>query len=262
MAEKGTDGEGARTVGRVLKLLELIADKRKPIRLVDIATALEMPASSAHVLAKQLVKFDYIRSDEDRRYAPSTGLVVLASKVMGGTKLISIARPFIERLSEQTGESIYLGMRTDQGIVYVDAIEGTSGLVSRTPLGSLRSAHASSAGRVFLAHGVNDADLSKFLGKAPLHAFTSNTPTDRTELRRLIDDIRKVGYAVNEQALTDKVCGVSAPIFDATAKLAGTITLSAPDTRFEPKKDLLITQVTACAEEISRANGLSDSAKR
>ena len=251
MAEQKSQTEGARTVGRVLKLLELVADKRRPIRLVDIAAALNMPASSAHVLAKQLVKYNYIQSDEDRRYRQSTALVALARKVMGGTQLITIARPHIRRLSDETGESIYLGMRTNEGIMYVDAIEGTSGLVSRTPLGSLRPAHASSAGRVFLAYEIAESDLSKFLGKGPLHAYTPNTPTDRAELKRLLERIREDGFSVNEQALTEKVCGVSAPIFDAEARLAGTITLSAPDTRFDLKKNEYISQVVLCAHRIS-----------
>jgi len=255
MVKQKVQTEGARTVGRVLKLLELVADKRKPIRLVDISAALDMPASSAHVLAKQLVKYNYIQSDEDRRYSQSTALVALARKVMDGTKLITIARPYIGLLSEETGESIYLGMRTNEGIVYVDAVEGTSGLVSRTPLGSLRPAHASSAGRVFLAYEVAESDLSKFLGKGPLHAYTPKTPTDRAELKSLLKKIRVDGFSVNEQVLTDKVCGVSAPIFDAESKLVGTITLSAPDTRFDVKKDEYISKVVLYARKISLACG-------
>lgn len=255
MAGAKTETEGTRTVGRVLRLLELIAGKQKPIRLVDISGMLGMPASSAHVLAKQLVKYNYIRADEDRRYSQSTALVALASKVMGNTPLISIARPYIEQLNQATRESIYLGLRTDEGIVYVDAVEGTSGLVSRTPLGSLRPAHASSAGRLFLAYAVPEAKLSGFLGKAPLQAYTPRTPTNRGELKQLLKNIRVDGFAVNEQALTDKVCGVSAPIFDASSKLVGTITLSAPDARFNVKKAQLISQVVGCAQSISLACG-------
>jgi DNA-binding IclR family transcriptional regulator len=252
---------GARTVGRVLKLLELVAEQRKPIRLVDISSALDMPASSAHVLAKQLVKYDYIRSDEDKRYVQSTGLVALASRVMGNTQLVTVARPFIEALSHDTGESIYLGLRTALGIVYVDSIEGNAGLVARTPLGSLRSAHASSAGRVFLAFAVPEDKISSFLGKGPLHAYTDQTPTDRSELKRLVEQIRRDGYAVNEQALTEKVCGVSAPLFGASGRFLGTITLSAPDTRFQQKKDQFIAKAVECARSISLASGQIEKAK-
>ena len=255
MPRQSSGGEGARTVGRVLQLLELLADKRTQIRLVEISAALNMPPSSTHVLAKQLVKYNYIRCDEERRYSQSTGLVALARKVMGGTQLIAIARPYIESLSAETGESVYLGMRTNEGIVYVDAVEGTSGLVSRTPVGSLRPHHASSAGRVFLAYAVPDSELSKFLGTGALHAYTPRTPTDRADLQRLLAKIRVEGFSVNEQALTDKICGVSAPIFDAESKLAGTLTLSAPDTRFDAKKDQLVSRTVACAQGISWACG-------
>jgi DNA-binding IclR family transcriptional regulator len=257
-AEKGAETEGARTVGRVLKLLELISGAQRPLRLVDITAALDMPTSSAHVLLQQLVKYDYIRTTEDRRYTQSSGLVVLASRAMAGTRLIHIARPRIERLSADTGESVYLGIRTAQGIVYIDSIEATYGLVSRTPIGSPRPLHASSAGRVFLAFAVPEADLDALLGPDPLVAFTPRTPVDRADLGRILQQIRKDGFAVNEQALMDKVYGVSAAIFDANSKLMGTVTLSAPDTRFIPKRDLLIGQVKAAAADISRGAGLDD----
>lgn len=250
--------ESARTVGRILKILELLAGEKNPLRLVDICKALGMPRSSAHVLMQQLVEFDYVRTVEGRRYTQSSGLVVLASRTRAGTQLIQTARPFITKLGADSGESIYLGIRTPQGIVYVDAVEATHGLVSRTPLGSLRPMHASSAGRVYLAFGVPEADLDEFLGPDPLVAFTPHTPTDLDELKRILRQIREEGCAVNEQTMAYKIYGVSAPIFDANAELTGTITLSAPDTRFVARRDFFISRVLEAAGNISRALGLSD----
>lgn len=257
MAERG-ENEGARTIGRVLKVLELLAGASKPLRLVDVSKALNVPPSSAHALLQQLVKYNYIQTLEDRRYSQSSGLVVLASRVLSGIQLMNIARPHLDRLSIDSGESIYLGMRTPQGIVYVDSIEATYGLVSRVPLGSLRPLHASSAGRVFLAFGVSSEMLDTFLGPNPLAAYTSHTPIDRIELRRLLKRARSEGCAVNEQAMMDKVYGVSAPIFDARGTLSGTLTLSAPDTRFIPKREFLIQSVKDTAADISRSAGLDD----
>ncbi len=257
MAERG-ENEGARTIGRVLKVFELLAGAQKPLRLVDVSKALNVPASSAHALLQQLVKYNYIQMLEDRRYSQSSGLVVLASRVLSGVQLTNIARPFLDRLSGESGESIYLGMRTPQGIVYVDSIEATYGLVSRVPLGSLRPLHASSSGRVFLAFGVQQENLDTFLGPNPLVAYTSHTPVDKIELRRLLKRTRSEGCAVNEQAMIDKVYGVSAPIFDARGSLSGTLTLSGPDTRFIPKREFLIQSVKDTAAAISRAAGLDN----
>ncbi|RWE28426.1 MAG: hypothetical protein EOS78_32110, partial [Mesorhizobium sp.] len=114
----------------------------------------------------------------------------------------------------------------------------------------------SSAGRVFLAYAVAASELSKFLGKGALRAYTAKTPTDRSELTRLVEKIRVDGFSVNEQFLTETVCGVSAPIFDAASKLVGTITLSAPAGRFDIKKDQLVSEVVSCANSISLICGL------
>ena len=55
--DRPVEREGARTVGRVLAALELLAGERTPLRLTDIARALKLPPSSAHALLQQLVKF-------------------------------------------------------------------------------------------------------------------------------------------------------------------------------------------------------------
>jgi DNA-binding IclR family transcriptional regulator len=250
--------DGARTIGRVLKVLELMAGQTKPLRLVDVSKALDMPASSAYALLQQMVKYDYVQSVEDRRYAQSSGMVVLASRVLASTNFVSAGHPEIERLAEETGESIYLGIRTGAGIVYVDAIEARYGLVSRVPLGSLRPLHASSAGRVYLAFAVPEQSLDAILGEEPLAAFTAYTPVARATVRKLIADTRRSGQALNEQAMLDRVYGVSAPIFNAHRALAGTVTLSAPEVRFEPRREELISRVRLTAKAVSQSLGAGD----
>ena len=64
MTEPTKKTEGGRTVGRVLKALELFSKQTEPVRLTDVARTLELPASSAYALLQELTRYDYVRSLE------------------------------------------------------------------------------------------------------------------------------------------------------------------------------------------------------
>lgn len=251
--------EGARTVGRVLRALELLASQSEPLRLVELARGLDVPTSSAHVLLQQLIRYDYVKPvGQERRYVAGSGLVLLGSRVRAGLQIVKVARPVVEALAAATGENVYLGIRHARGIVYADSVEAESGVMARFPVGSLRPSHATSPGKVFLAFHVRLDQLDAFLGPDPLPAYTRHTTTDRIKLRRQLEQIRARGYAVNEQEAVEDGFGVSAPIFGADGTLAGTITIGMPGVRFKSRRDMAIKKAIAAATEISRSLGVAN----
>jgi len=90
----------------------------------------------------------------------------------------------------------------------------------------------------------------------PFEQFTTNTTTDPKIFDQELELVRKRGYAVSVGERVEGVSCVSAPIFDATEKNIGAITISGPTTRFSKQKIQeyaeLLTQIT---ERISRTMG-------
>jgi len=249
--------EGARTVGRVLRVLELIAVQTEPLRGIDIARQLDVPTSSAHALLQQLVTYNYISAvGPDRRYVQGPGLALLAGRIRSGLQLFRVARPVLERLAVEMGENVYLGIRQAKGMAYADAVEAGYGVMTRFPLGVLRPLHCTSPGRIFLAFHVPSAQLDAVLGPDPLQAFTSHTITDRAALRRVLEEMRQNGYGVNEQEILDDAFGVSTPVFGADHALLGCVTIGMPGVRYRTRKKLAIKHAIAAAEEISKGMGL------
>lgn len=258
-ARKPRKTEGARTVGRVLRALELLASQNEPSRLMEMARGLDIPTSSAHALLQQLIRYDYARPvGQERRYVAGPGLVLLGSRVRAGLKIVNVARPVLEELAATTGENVYLGIRQARGIAYADSVEAESGLMTRFPLGSIRPLHATSPGKVFLAFHVPAGQMDGFLGPDPLPAFTRYTITDRVKLRQQLEQIRARGYALNEQEVVEGACGISAPIFGADGTLAGSITIGVPVIRFKSRRDVAIRKAIAAATEISRRLGVEN----
>jgi DNA-binding IclR family transcriptional regulator len=253
---ESTEPEGARTVGRVIRVLELIASESEPLRLVDIARVLDLPTSSAHALLQQLVRLDYVKLvGPERRYVQGPGLALLGSRVRSGLQLVRAARPILEELAASTGENVYVAVRHARGIAYADCVEAMFGLMTRFPLGSPRPLHASGPGKLYLAFHVAPAALDEFLGAEPLPAFTSHTTTDRAVLRQQLQEIRRQGYAINEQEVVDDAFGVSAPIFDANRAFIGCVTIGMPGVRFKARKKEAIDKVVAAAVQISKSMG-------
>ena len=258
-AQQPLKSEGARTVGRVLGALELLAIQNEPLRLVEIARGLDMPTSSAHVLLQQLIRHDYARAvGQERRYVAGPGLALLGTRVRAGLQIVKVARPVVEELAATTGENIYLGIRQARGIVYADSVEAESGVMARFPIGSLRPAHATSPGKVFLAFHVPPAQIDTFLGPGPLPAYTRYTTTDRLKLRRQLEQTRARGYAVNEQEAVEDGFGISAPIFGADGTLGGSITIGMPGVRYKSRRAMAIKKAIAAATEISRRLGVAN----
>lgn len=229
------------------------------MRLVDIARALELPASSAHALLQQLVKYEYVQQSSlsERRYEQGAALALLGSKSHSSLQLVRSARSVVHDLSVSIGENTFLAMRHSRGMSYVDSVEDNYGLTMRFPLGTLRPLHASSTGKLYLALHVSPAMLDDVLGPEPLVAYTSHTITDRTVLRGELEQIRNLGYALNRQEVVEGACGVSAPIFDARDRFVGSLTIGIPEVRFAARKDLAIQNIMASVAEISRRLGNS-----
>lgn len=252
--------DGGRTVGRVLAVLELISGAKAPLRLVDIARGLDLPPSSAHALMQQLVKHGYVQQSavSERRYEQGTALALLASKSISSLQLVRTARSIVHDLSVSIGENTFLAMRHARGMSYVDSVEDTYGLTMRFPLGTIRPLHASSSGKLFLALHVTPEGLDDFLGPEPLVAYTRHTITDKAKLRRVLDQVRADGIALNEQEVVDGACGVSAPIFDARERFVGSLTIGIPEVRFAARRQMAIENIRSSVAEISRRMGNDD----
>ena len=156
------------------------------------------------------------------------------------------------------GENIYLGVRQANGIAYADAVEAAVGVMAKFPLGVLRPLHCTSPGKIFLAYGVPTDQIDAMLGADSLPAFTSHTVTDRAQLRRELDLVRKNGYSLNEQGAVDDSYGVTAPVFGMDARLIGCVTAGMPGVRYKSRKKIAIERVIGAAAEISRGMGVRD----
>ena len=135
---------------------------------------------------------------------------------------------------ERSRESVYLAVidKAARCVTYVEGIESTQPIRYMAPLGSPRPLYCSAAGRLLLAYADEDW-RNDYLRTVQLKAVTERTLTNRAELKKELEKIRKTGLAISIGEAVPGAAGLAAPVFDTDGKPAAALLIGAPVDRFE-----------------------------
>jgi DNA-binding IclR family transcriptional regulator len=186
------------------------------------------------------------------RYRLGVRTLRYANAVLGRLNLRDLARPHLEQLVHEVGETGTLSIPGDGDAITVDFVPTDRYLQGVTRLGRPSVGHASSAGKVMLAFG--DVPLPR----GRLAAFTPKTIVDLRALAAEIEQVRSSGWA---EAVDERELGLSAiaaPIWGSSAELAAVVALQGPSSRFDRgAMERALPLLLTCAERVSRSLGWS-----
>lgn len=187
---------------------------------------------------------------ETGRYRLGVRVLRLASGVLGRLDVRDVARPHLEELVHDVGETATLSIPGDRDAITVDFVPTDRYLQGVTRLGRPSVGHASSAGKVLLAFG------GVPLPRGRLKRFTPATITDADRLAREIDGVRTTGIATAIEEREPGLSAIAAPVWGPGGELAAIVALQGPTSRFD-ERALSRAQplLRRCAGVISSALG-------
>jgi IclR family acetate operon transcriptional repressor len=234
---------------RALAILDLLAEEG-PLGTNEIARRLGTTASTVSRQLGTLVEARYAEHEpQTGRYRPGIRLVHLANLVLTRLDVRSVARPHLEALVEQTGETATLSVAGDPDAVTIDVVAGRHQVQGVTQLGRPSVAHATAAGKVSLAFSGRPA-------RGPLRPYTDRTIVDPAVLEAELERVRRRGHAEAYEERENGLNAIAAPVFGSDGSLAGVVALQGPLPRFgrAPARKAL-PLLLARAAAISRALG-------
>lgn len=239
-------------LAKATQVIDLIARAHGPVRLADAATNLGMPKSSAHRLLNELVDHDLLRRDESGRYLLGIRLLTWGQAAEHSFNIRGIALPHMQRLSEQTGETVNLHVLQGTHRVCVATSRGANVLLPPVTVGQALPLGIGAAGKVLLAFTAEPLQ-SRVL--ADLAAHGRPVPT-ADELSR----IRATHWAtsVNEQevGLAAGATVISGPGGRALAALSvGGDIERLPETRIEQLRPDVLTAARAINDQLLGRSG-------
>jgi len=217
----------------------------------ELARRTGVNASSVSRLLATLSASGYVEHVEDTgRYRLGLRLLQLGNVVLAGLDLRGVARPHLEELVAETGETATLSVPGERDAVTVDFVQSGSSVQSVARLGRPSVAHATAAGKVLLAFG----DVPLPTGR--LESFTPRTLTDRRKLAAAVERVRAQGWAEAAGERERDLNAIAAPILGAEGRLAGILGLQGPGGRFDrPARRAAVDPLLGRASAVSKALG-------
>ncbi|MET9293006.1 IclR family transcriptional regulator [Streptomyces sp. NPDC003077] len=245
-----TDGEGAagrrgadagspvKSAVRTVELLEFFAGRPGMHSLAAVQGALKYPKSSLYMLLRTLVELGWVETDATgTRYGIGVRALLVGTSYVDGDEVVAAARPTLDRLADDTTETVHLARLDGTNVVYLATRRSQHYLRPFTRVGRRLPAHSTSLGKALLATHT-DEQIRRLLPET-LHAVTEHTLTDRQRLIEELHTVRERGYAVDREENTVglRCFGVAIP-YRTPARDA--ISCSVPVARLTPVREQMI----------------------
>ncbi len=236
----------------MMKLLDVLAKHADPVPLKQLAIETGLPPSTAHRILGAMSTSGFVERSDAGVYRLGIRLLELGSLVKSRSSLRETAMPEMLRLHAATGESVNLGVRAGDEIVYVERTSsGRSAVRVVHIVGARAPLHTTATGKLFLVEdGVQQ--IKDYAKRTGLPASTPTSITTLQALEKELDKVRRHGVAYDLDEVENGVRCIAAGIRDDSGELVAGLSLSTPSERFNPDWAPLIRE---SADEISRALG-------
>ena len=237
---------------RTLDLLEAFMEARQPLTLTELAERMNVPLSSCHALVRTLQDRGYVFVMEGRkRIYPTKRLSILAAAIAHHDPVLERLAPITRHLAKITGETVILGKKQGENVVYLDVVEGTHTVRFTASPGDVGRAHASAIGKSILSL-LPDKELDRAIAKMTLQPVTDATITDASALKADIIASRAKGYFVARNEFVLDVMGMAAP--HRLGEELYAIGVAGPVSRFDEKRDEYLAALRDAAKSIAQIN--------
>jgi DNA-binding IclR family transcriptional regulator len=240
------------TIRKVGPLLDLFTVQRPEWGVSEAAEAIGMPRSSTHALMKSLLETGLLSSSGRGRYRLGWRVMELYEVIRAGFDVRAAAAPVLERLNEETGETVNLAVLDRGDVFYLDKVASRLQLsVHGLRPGSRLEPHCNALGKALLAF-TNPVEASRIIRAKPLKHYTERTITDPDRLLAVLEEIRRTGVAYeDEEVVTDVAC-VACPVKDPYGAAIAAVSITVPAGRMRTRRVELTRAVRGAAAEIGR----------
>jgi IclR family transcriptional regulator, KDG regulon repressor len=220
----------SQTLDRALTILDLVAER--PQRINEIATALGVHPSTALRLLHTLRKHGFVRELDNHHYRLGPATFRLGFKALEEIDLRSVARPFMDELSDKTGETVHLGVLTGNDVVYIEKVEAKHPVRMYSRIGAIAPLHCTGVAKAILSFLPPD-HFSRVIGNGELQRFTDHTLTTTEALQADLTVSRERGFALDDEEHETGIHCVAAPILSGDGKVLGALSVSGPTSRID-----------------------------
>ena len=225
-ADGGKTQRGIQSVEVGGRVLQALAQARRPLALSDLATAAQIAPGQAHAYAVSLSQLGLIKRDElSGRYEPGPLALRLGLLHLENQPAFRAAVPRVAALAEAIGFSVAICIAGPQGPTIVRYEHAGFPLHVNLHVGTVMSLPATSTGRVFCAYLPREALAAMWANQSGSRDSAMTPSDDSAAFEAALNDIRARGLAFSVDAPSPGISSLSAPVLDASDHLCLALTV-------------------------------------
>jgi len=236
---------GTQAVDRAASLVATVVRADEPLTFADLQEECGLPKSTTSRMLAALERTELLERNDAGSYVAGPLFWLYAARHDPWEELVRLARPTLEKLGADTGETVNLSVPRGDRVVQVAQVDSTYLLGTRDWTAVDVPNHCSALGKVLLAHGVID------LPRGPLEQLTPHTVTDPATLRRELDTVVRRGWASTVDELEIGLTGVAAPVRGSGGEVVAALGVSGPSPRLENRREEIGRLLINRAEQLS-----------
>lgn len=226
-----SDQSGDGTVGKALDVLDQVAAFGRPVRFSELLANSPYPKATLFRFLQTLVSQGMLSLDpETSSYSLGVRLVRLAHAAWKQSSLAPVARPFLDALSAEMGETVHLAQLDGAHVLYVDKRNARVPIEMFSQAGKVGPAYCTGVGKVMLAFLPAD-QLGRLMPQMAFHRYTAATLTTPEALTSELAAIQRAGHAFDREEHEPGIICVAAPILSSQGRVLGALSLTSSTTR-------------------------------
>lgn len=239
-----------KSAGRVLKILEHFAATSAPASLTELAEALDLPKSSCLALIETLEQGGYLYQVHPRvGYYPTGKWLEQAQVIAEHDPVVRRVTPFMVTLRSRTGETVILGKRVGNRVMYIAVVESEQTVRYTARPGEFKPLYGTASGKALLAR-LTAAERRDVLRALPLKRFT---PTTIASIGGIERDLERAGARGWYCTIAEHVPDVTAIAAVVTLNDDYVLVVAGPNHRLRGRLDATGSAVVETCREIEMA---------
>jgi DNA-binding IclR family transcriptional regulator len=258
---KNIDDFKVQSIGRTFGLLEYLATVRSA-GVQDLAREFELPPSTVHRLLVELQTAGVVSKDPvSNLYQTSIRMFEWGQGAVTRLGVRELAKPYLQEFAAEHGETASIGVLDGSDVIYIDWIPSRHLMQIRLSVGTRVPAIRSSLGKCLIAW-LSDAEQVELLKAMPNYTGSGGAKA-RTEAKAILEDVRRRGYAIDDQERTPGARTLGAPLRNATGTVIAAVGIGAPVSRMDDERLIFLGErIAELASNISSNMGYTGNARR
>lgn len=249
-----------------MDIVELLSSEPNGLSLTEIGSRLELNKTTVFRLLSVLRERGYIEKNETSNlYRVGPGFIEVASLYLNRIEIKTEAAPYLNELSRQVNETVFLATLQGAEVVYLEKFEQFNTLRKYSIIGQRKPIYCTSLGKAIL-FDKSDEEIRELLGSVTLEPFTPNTVSSVDQLIANVREARARGYSSDDEEEEVGIRCAGAPVFDYRGNVIAAISISwyvrPPSHGFEEMGAAVVETADKISQRLGFVEKRGDNARR